>query len=146
MAYHGQKPIILDITTAYEDEDHTVALFRDKKYWGALSKTNHAVLRYRDPIYISPREIAMTYFNEYYMWDSGHKTMRAYATFDLSIFPPERWIIAEDLDWLMKRMSNAYYKDAVPTRLLPKLRRASELERKILSNTEWSKTGKRLYK
>ena len=63
LAYHGSKPLLMDFATAYDDEDHTVALFRKNGLWGAISKTNHAVLRYRDPVYRTPRELAMSYFH-----------------------------------------------------------------------------------
>ncbi len=81
---HGQTPLIMDIKAISPDADHVVALFKEGKRWGAISKTNHGVLRYRDPIYRDPREIAMSYFNEYFL-DSGVKTMRSYSRpFDLS--------------------------------------------------------------
>src|SRR3989344_2594968 len=82
IAYHGQKPLLMDFQTIPDDEDHVVTLFKQNGYWGAISKTNHAILRYREPIYKSPRELAMSYFNEYTMYD-GRKSMRAYsAPFD----------------------------------------------------------------
>src|ERR1044072_950040 len=46
--YHGERPLVMDLKTARGDDDHVVALFRRKGLWGAISKTNHAVLRYRD--------------------------------------------------------------------------------------------------
>ena len=46
----GEKPLILDLVTVRPDLDHVVTLFKRGGYWGAISKTNHAVLRYRDPI------------------------------------------------------------------------------------------------
>jgi hypothetical protein len=79
----GYPPLLLDLKTTDHDDDHVVALFKEGERWGAVSKTNHAVLRYRDPIYRDPRELAMSYFNEYFL-DSGVKTMRSYsAPFDL---------------------------------------------------------------
>ena len=79
----GQQPLLLDLTTVAPDDDHVVALFKEGNRLGAISKTNHAVLRYRDAVYRDPRELAMSYFNEYFL-DSGVKTMRSYsAPFDL---------------------------------------------------------------
>lgn len=140
LAYHGQKPLLMDFATAYDDEDHTVALFRKNGLWGAISKTNHAVLRYRDAIYRTPRELAMSYFHEYYMWD-GRKSLRAYsAPFDLSRFPPETWITTSDsLDWLMKRLSKTAYYDIAPDSVIRSLRKASKIELQALKLTEWRK-------
>jgi len=79
----GYAPMLLDLKTTNKDDDHVVALFKEGGHWGAVSKTNHAVLRYRDAVYRDPRELAMSYFNEYFL-DSGVKTMRSYsAPFDL---------------------------------------------------------------
>lgn len=141
LAFHGHKPLVMDFATAYDDEDHTIALFRHERYWGAFSKTNHAVLRYRDPIYKTPRELAMSYFHEYYLWD-GRKSLRAYSRpFDLSKYPPERWIATTDsLNWLMKKISASRYISILPTHP-PKLRRASVVERKALKITEWKKNS-----
>jgi len=81
---HGRAPLLMDLKTIDLDVDHVVALFKEGSRWGAVSKTNHGVLRYRDPIYRDPREIAMSYFNEYFL-DSGVKTMRSFSQpFDLS--------------------------------------------------------------
>ena len=129
LAFHGEKPLIMDFATAYDDEDHTVALFKRGRNWGAISKTNHAVLKFRDPIYASPRELAMSYFHEYYLWD-GRKSMRAYsAPFDLSKYPPEKWITSgESLDWLMSRLSKTRYFPVVPKHFESSLRNASKVE------------------
>jgi len=104
--YQGRPPLLLDIKTTNADEDHVITLFKEGNRWGALSKTNHAVLRYRDGIYRDPRELAMSYFNEYFL-HSGVKTMRSIsAPFDLSEYGNE-WLtsrgdladIAADLDF-----------------------------------------------
>src|SRR3989344_519667 len=80
----GRKPLILDLKTVRPDFDHVVALFKEGDYWGAISKTNHSVLRYRDPIYKSVRELAMSYFHEYFL-TTGKKTLRSFSKpFDLS--------------------------------------------------------------
>ena len=61
---HGEPPLLLDLQ-AVHDFDHVVALFRRRGRWGAISKTNGVGLRWRDPIYRSLRELAMSYFHEY---------------------------------------------------------------------------------
>ncbi|MBI5456593.1 hypothetical protein HY969_02535 [Candidatus Kaiserbacteria bacterium] len=138
LAYHGKKPLLMDFATAYDDEDHAVALFKESGLWGAISKTNHAVLRYRDAVYKTPRELAMSYFHEYYMWD-GRKSLRGYsAPFDLSRFPPEKWITTEQsLDWLMERLSKTKYYDIAPAAAIRHLRKASIVELKAIKITEW---------
>ena len=62
---HGEPPLLLDLQ-AVRDFDHVVALFRRNGRWGAISKTNGIGLRWRDPVYRSLRELAMSYLHEYY--------------------------------------------------------------------------------
>ena len=63
LSLHGNKPMLLHLNSMKNDFDHVVALFKVNGYWGALSKTNHAVLRYREPVYKTVRELAMSYFH-----------------------------------------------------------------------------------
>lgn len=142
--YHGEKPLLLDIQTTPNDIEHVVALFRQNNLWGAISKTNHGILRYRDPVYKTVRELAMSYFHEY-MLESGQKTMRAYsAPFDLSKFPPEKWVSAdEELFWLVDAVDESRHFPVAPEKNLKLLRKGSPLERANLRFTEWKKNGKR---
>lgn len=87
----GEPPLLLDLK-ATRDYDHVVALFRRGGYWGAISKTNNPVLRYRDPVYRSLRELAMSYFHEYAN-KRAQKTLRSWAgPFDLRRVDPELWV------------------------------------------------------
>jgi hypothetical protein len=92
---HGEPPLLLDFE-AVQDYDHVVALFRRHGCWGAISKTNHVPLRYRDPVYRSLRELAMSYFHEYAN-RRGQKTLRTYSRpFDLRTVAPERWVTSAE--------------------------------------------------
>lgn len=143
LAFHGQRPILLDFATGFDDEDHTVALFKRGKYWGAISKTNHAVLKFRDPMYLSVRELAMSYAHEYYLYD-GRKSLRAYsAPFELSKYAPQKWITSgESLDWLMETVSRSRYFPVIPKNFERHLRRASKVELRALEIVEWEKPPK----
>ncbi len=92
LEFHGLKPLVMDLRSIKPgDDDHVVAVFRQFGCWGAISKTNHAVLRYREPIYKTVRELALSYFHEYFL-DSGKKTLREYSRpFDLSYFDKLDW-------------------------------------------------------
>ncbi len=80
LEFYKYKPLILDLRSSKKpfDYDHVLAVFEVDGFWGAISKTNHAVLRYRDPIYKNVRELVMSYFNEYFLED-GKKTLREYS-------------------------------------------------------------------
>jgi hypothetical protein len=93
----GEPPLLMDLT-AHGDSDHVVTLFRRGKYWGAISKSNHVWLRWRDPIYRSLRELAMSYFHEYTL--KHRKTLRTYSVpMDLRRFAIEDWITSEEDCW-----------------------------------------------
>ncbi len=95
--YQGKQPLLLDLKVVENkgDVDHVVALFKEDGRWGAVSKTNHAVLRYRDPVYRTVRELVMSYFNEYFLED-GVKTLRSYSSaFDL-LRHGDAWLTATE--------------------------------------------------
>ena len=95
---HGEPPLLLDLE-AVHDYDHVVALFRRRGCWGAISKTNGLVLRWRDPVYRSLRELAMSWFHEYYN-KRDHKTLRTYSLpYDLRRMAPADWVTVEDGAW-----------------------------------------------
>jgi hypothetical protein len=97
---HGEPPLLMDMR-AVRDFDHVVALFRRRGRWGAISKTNGIGLRWRDPVYGSLRELAMSYFHEYTN-RRDHKTLREYSVpLDLRRLDPKLWVTGEKNAWLV---------------------------------------------
>ncbi len=95
---HGQPPLLMDMK-AKGDDDHVVTLFRHRGCWGAISKSNHVWLRWRDPIYRSLRELAMSYLHEYAS-DSNRKSLRSYSrAFDLRRQDPALWVTNASSCW-----------------------------------------------
>jgi len=89
---HGAPPLVWHLDCDPRDWPHVVALFRRGRFWGAISKSNHAALRYRDPVYRTLRELAMSYFHEY-CDDTGAKTLRSFSiAFDLRRLDPATWV------------------------------------------------------
>ncbi len=138
LAYHGQRPLLMDFQTTAEDVDHVVALFKARDRWGAISKTNHATLRWRDPVYASPRELAMSFFHEYFAPD-GSKSLCAFsAPFDIGRFAPERWLVSdEDLGWLAGEIDHSKHFLTAPKSVLKSLRKASKVEVDASFHIEW---------
>jgi hypothetical protein len=94
---NGEPPLLMDFQATLDD-DHVIALFRRGGCWGAISKSNHIWLRWRDPVYRSPRELAMSYFHEY-VW-RANKSLRRYSKpFDLRRFDPALWVTNRDDCW-----------------------------------------------
>jgi len=93
---HGQPPLVMYMDCDASDYPHVLALFRRGRHWGAISKHNGAQLRYRDPVYRSLREVAMSYFHEYFN-KLGRKTLRSYSgAFDLRRIDPKLWVTSEE--------------------------------------------------
>jgi len=138
LAFHGKPAFLMDLRALPSDQDHVVALFRAGKLWGAISKTNHPILRWRDPIYRSPRELAMSYAHEYYL-RGGRMSLLAYSKpFNMTRYAPRRWVIADDdLDWLVLALDNSRHLPLASLRALKQRRRASKLERRASDIVEW---------
>ncbi len=134
----GEKPMLMDLRAAGHDYDHVVALFRRHGRWGAISKTNHAVLRYREPVYRTLGELALSYFHEYFL-DDGTKTLRSYSRpFHLSRIRAGAWVTAEDELWDIPELLDASaHADIVTRPILSGLRRAGSLEIEAGKLTEY---------
>ncbi len=152
LAYHGRPPLLIDFQTTSNDEDHVLAVFKERGLWGALSKTNHPVLRWRDPIYKSPRELAMSYAHEYFLWNKkdgkrrGQKTLCAYSKpFDLRKFKLELWLTADSIDWLADPLDSSPHSPIAPISAIRTLRPATKIEINLMQSDEWSRSGKKLF-
>jgi hypothetical protein len=145
--YHGKQAWLMDIQALPSDQDHVVTVFQERWLWGAISKTNHAVLRWRDPIYASVREVAMSYAHEYCL-PGGKKSMLAFSRpFSLMRYAPQRWFTAEDdLDWILEDLDDSPHVPVAPPAALRKRRRMSRVELKSQDVTEWPVPAKRRIK
>lgn len=73
----GYPPLLVDLR-AIDDDDHVIAVFREHGLWGAVAKSNTTTLRYRDPVYRSIRELALSYFPVYFNVD-GEMSLYEYS-------------------------------------------------------------------
>lgn len=131
LSLHGYRPLILHLQTIKGDFDHVIALFKVKGLWGALSKTNHGVLRYREPIYRNIHELVMSYFHEYFL-DNGLKTLRKYSRpLDLNIFGKD-WMLQEENLWRIdKKLDKIKHYHVAPPSVFKNLRKADKIEIKM---------------
>jgi hypothetical protein len=132
LSMHGRKPLIMNLKVTENDYDHVVILFREQGFWGALSKTNHGVLRYRDPIYKTVRELALLYFHEYFLTKSGKKTMRGYTKpIYLGRFG-DSWMYREDDLWdIAEIIYDEPYISVIPEENQRLIRKASAFEQMV---------------
>jgi hypothetical protein len=97
---NGYKPLLWDLE-AVRDTDHVLAVYQLDGHWGAIAKSNFATLRFREPVYRSLRELAMSYFDGYYNL-LGERTLRAFSrSVDLSRFDHLDWMTTEKPVWFI---------------------------------------------
>ncbi len=97
---HGHRPLLVDLS-AENDDDHVIAVFRQGQFWGAVAKSNTTMLRLREPVYRSLRELVMSYFEGYFN-TKGFKSLRGYTRpVNLVRFDPRQWMTSdEDLQYI----------------------------------------------
>jgi hypothetical protein len=121
---------LLDLE-AVRDDDHVLALFRRNGHWGAIAKSNYSGLRFREPVYRTLRELAISYFEHYYNL-AGEKTLRRYSRpVQLRRFDRLHWMTAEEDLWAI-----ADHLTAIPhTRLLtgPMERRLNRVDARLMA-------------
>jgi hypothetical protein len=140
----GGKPLIMDLKAEKPDFDHVVTLFKKDGYWGAISKSNHPVLRYREPIYRTLRELALSYFHEYVLVTTGDKTLRSYSRpFSLKRFGTE-WITSERHLWdIAEALDSSPHYSLLSQAQKKGLRKASKIECQAGKLQEWQRSDPR---
>lgn len=139
LSYHGYEPKLLDLVAHKKDYDHVVCLFRQNGLWGAISKSNHSVLRWRDPIYRSVRELAVSYFHEYFLDDGSKSLFRFSAPFDLGVYDPS-WVTADmDLWQIGSDLDGSKHYDILTSGTRSTLRKADKIELKAGKLREWKR-------
>lgn len=127
----GFPPLLVDLE-AVQDVDHVIAVYRIDGHWGAVAKSNFSGLRFRAPVYRSPRELVMSYFEDYFNL-RGDRTLRAYSRpVNLAHFDKSHpgWMTSEkDLWWIPEHLVGIPHKDL----LVPAMERSlSRVDRRAL--------------
>jgi hypothetical protein len=102
----GYPPLIIDLE-AEHDTDHVIAVYRypnsnsNDGHWGALAKSNYTGCRYREPVYRSLRELAMSYFDTYFNM-RGERTLRTFSRpVHMRRFDSLHWMTSEQPVWFV---------------------------------------------
>ncbi len=137
---HGKEPLVLDLTATKKDFDHVICVFKRNGKFGAISKTNHAVLRYREPIYKNVRELVMSFFHEYFD-DNGKKTLRSYSPIvNLSRFNKLNWAVSEEDVWeIPDYLAKVKHYQILTRKQIANLRKADKIEIDAGKLIEWKK-------
>ncbi|HYR94041.1 MAG TPA: hypothetical protein VEP48_07530 [Methylomirabilota bacterium] len=110
----GHPPLIVDLE-ADNDTDHVIAVFRQRRLWGAIAMSNYAGLRFREPIHRTLRELAISYWDGYFNL-RGERTLRRFSRpVDLSRFDERDWMTSDKDVWFIPE----YLLDISHTSLLP---------------------------
>lgn len=127
---HGHKPLILHLKATSDDWDHIITLYQIDGLWGALSKTNHYTLRYREPVYKSVRELVMSYFHEYFLNKNGKKTLRSYSR-PLNLDSLKiNWVTAKEDLWVVDdKLDEIQHYSVITPKAIKNLRKADVIER-----------------
>ncbi len=96
----GYPPLVLDLE-AEQDTDHVIAVFKVRGHWGALAKSNFTGCRYREPVYRTLRELALSYFHIYFNL-RAERTLRRYSRpVNLTQFDDYEWMTSEENVWVV---------------------------------------------
>ncbi len=140
LEFLGFEPLLVDLRAAKHDFDHVIAVFKQYGGWGSISKTNHGVLRYREPIYRDIRELAVSFFHEYFD-GKGRKNLREYSNpVNLLKFNKLDWRTSEEDLWdIPYALENTKHFKIITDEQIKNLRKADGIEIKTGKIVEWIK-------
>jgi hypothetical protein len=96
----GFPPFIFDLE-AERDTDHVIAIYKVRGHWGAVATSNFTGCRYREPVYRTLRELALSYFNIYFNL-RFERTLRRYSRpVNLARFDQRNWMTTENPIWFI---------------------------------------------
>lgn len=97
---NGYPPLVFDLE-AEHDTDHVVAIFRSHGRWGAVAQSNFTGCRYREPVYRSLRELAMSFFDVYFNL-RRERSLRTFSNpVNLSRFDHLDWMTTSEPLWFV---------------------------------------------
>jgi hypothetical protein len=143
---HGEPPLIMNVSPRMNkgDDDHVIALYKRGGRWGAISKTNHATIRFRDPVYRTLRELVLSYFHEWFLNSTGEKLLECYSKpLDMRRFGVG-WLTAQGDLWnVADALSELPHQYLVPKGNWRYIRRADAMELKAGKLIEWKRSDPR---
>ena len=94
----GHPPLVLDLE-ADRDDDHVIAVYRSHGAWGAVGRSNFSGLRFREPVFRTVRDLALSYIETYFNL-RGEKTLRRYSRpVSLARFDRRGWMTSDEDLW-----------------------------------------------
>jgi hypothetical protein len=123
---NGFPPLIVDLE-AEHDTDHVLAVYRIDGLWGALAKSNYTGCRYREPVYRSLRELALSYFNIYFNLRRERTLRRFSQPVNLARFDHLDWMTTDKPIWfIVYHLLEIPHAALFPERVTKRLHRIDE--------------------
>jgi hypothetical protein len=97
---NGYPPLLLDFE-AEHDTDHVIAIYKENGCWGAVAKSNYTSCRWREPVYKSLRELALSYFNAYFNLRRERTLRRFSVPVNLKRFDDQNWMTTDKDVWFI---------------------------------------------
>jgi len=94
----GHRPWIVDLEAVFDD-DHVLAVFRERGAWGAIARSNYSGLRFREPVYPTLRTLVFSYFEPYFNLRRQKTLRRLSNPVDLSRFDRIDWMTTDEDLW-----------------------------------------------
>jgi hypothetical protein len=138
---NGYEPLVMDLEADETDSDHVMAIYRDNGAWGSIAISNYPGCRGRPAIYRNLRELALSYFNDYFS-PRRRLTLRKYSLpVNLKRFDKDGWMTSEKNLWYIEDyLFEVHHKPLLTKRMEKNLPRIDE--RAYLAGTY----GKRIKK
>jgi len=125
-------------------EFHQLAGKRTKPDEGDLLRIDAACFYFRDPIYRTPRELALTYFHEWFVNETGEKVLERYSKpMDVRRFGTDWLTTEEDLENVALALDALPYYYLVPKGNRRHIRKADHMELQAGSLIEWTHSDPR---
>jgi len=107
------------------DDGHAIAVYKVAGLWGCAAKSNYTMIRSRDPVYRTLRELVMSY-HDFYFNSKGQKSLLSYSVpidlnkIDRKVGGRQEWIFApanKSLDKFENEMDKLPVKSHLPLNL-----------------------------
>jgi hypothetical protein len=95
---HGYPPLLMDLESV-DELDHVVFLYRQDGRWGCVAKSRDPGLFGRKPVFRTPRDLAMDFF-EAYVDHTGR--INGYGILDLRTLKRANWRLSERNVWTVQ--------------------------------------------
>ncbi|HEY5617495.1 MAG TPA: hypothetical protein VIK60_06085 [Vicinamibacterales bacterium] len=97
---HRFPPLVLSFEST-DLLDHVIFVYRAAPGWGSVARSRDPGLHGRKPVFVTPRALALSYFDGYIDFTGR---IKAYAVVDLRVLRPYDWRLAEGNVWKVERL------------------------------------------